>query len=386
MKRFSISFSILLLTSTVALDTAAAQACEGTNLLLISAENMNPSPEIDVYPFDVSGYEWGNLLLGLEQGIPDVSGTTTTSSNYFALPIHLSEETCLENSAAIAELSGIAAVEHLPKHLETNAGTESIAQSVSASDEMPWRFVLEPYIYLPLETTGDITVRDTEVPFDFSLGDILETLNFALYGRFEGWKGHWGFIVDAYYFNTVDSDSTRVDTPPELQGVLPTQISIDATAETAFTKLDLAAGYRFGNEELADTFKTAKTDFDLGPFIFDAIAGVRLYFVNNDLELTSDIGQDFDFSSSKTLVEPMIGGRGRWNLSDHLAVLAVANFSGFGIGTNISIESYAGIDWLFSGNTSMTATYRLTYINYDEDDSGLDLFQHGPSLGVKFRF
>ncbi len=82
----------------------------------------------------------------------------------------------------------------------------------------------------------------------------------------------------------------------------------------------------------------------------------------------------------------MIGGRGRWNLSDNLAILAVANFSGFGIGTNISIESYAGIDWLFSGNTSMTATYRLNYINYDEHDSGLDLFQHGPSLGVKFRF
>lgn len=239
MKPFSISLGVLLCASVI---SSPAQACEPFNRLFPNGETINQSREINVY-------EWGDPLVLTEPRIAN----TDFNDFAIALPIHFSEGTCLQDAAAIAELSGIVAVDRLPKHLETDAATESIAQSVSASDEIPWRFVLEPYIYLPLETTGDITVRDTEVPVDFSLGDILETLNFALYGRFEGWKGHWGFIVDAYYFNTVDSDSTRVDTPPELQGVLPAQISIDATAETAFTKLDLAAGYRFGNEELADT-------------------------------------------------------------------------------------------------------------------------------------
>ncbi|MDR9403436.1 MAG: hypothetical protein RI580_08350 [Halothece sp. Uz-M2-17] len=370
MKRFSISLGVLLLSSVI---SPPAQACDRSHRLLINAETINESLASEVYLLEISVYEWGDPRVSIQTDVDD-----------FALPIPTSEETCLENSAAIAQLSGI--IVSLPNNLDSDITPELTAQSVNASDEIPWRFILEPYIYLPLETTGDITVRNTEVPVDFSLGDILETLTFALYGRFEGWKGHWGFIIDAYHFNSVDSDSTRVDTPPALQGVLPAQITIEATAETAFTKLDLAAGYRFGNEGLTDAFQTAKTDFELGPFIFDAIAGLRFYFVNNDLELTSNIGQEFNFSGSNTLVEPMIGGRARWNLSDNLGVLAVANFSGFGIGTNISIESYAGIDWLFSGNTSMTATYRLTYINYDEDDSGLDIFQHGPALGVKFRF
>jgi len=269
------------------------------------------------------------------------------------------------------------------------ASPEVISQTTdsSAAPEIPWRFVLEPYVYLPFETSGDLTINNIEVPFDYDLGEVLESLTFAAYGRFEAWKGPWAFVFDGYYFNTVESDSVVVNTPPQLQGQLPNQVTIDSTAETAYIKLDFAGAYRFGDGDLAAALPTADTEFDLGPFIFDALAGVRLYFFDNNINLTSDIGQEIDFSKSETFIEPMIGGRARWNLSDHLAVLAAANISGFGIGDlTFSLESYAGIDWMFSGNTSMTAGYRFTYIDYERDDSGLNFFQHGPTLGVKFRF
>jgi hypothetical protein len=270
-----------------------------------------------------------------------------------------------------------------------NEEPDILSQTADGASEIPWRFVLEPYLYLPLATNGDVTVRNVEVPFDFGLGDILESLTFAFYGRFEAWKGPWAFIFDGYYFNTVESESRSIPTSVLPPGLLPpqiTQVSVGATAETAFFKLDFAGAYRFGDGNLANAFSTAETEFDLGPFVFDAIAGLRLYSFSNDIELTSNIGVGREFGSSNTFVEPMIGGRARWNFSDHLAAIVAANVSGFGIGTDISVEGYAGIDWLFSGNTSLTAMYRLTYIDYTQGSSGFNLFQHGPAIGVKFRF
>lgn len=262
-----------------------------------------------------------------------------------------------------------------------------ISQGPSREDEVPWRFVVEPYVYLPFETSGDITVRGTEVPYDYDLGDILESLTFAFYGRFEAWKGPWAFVFDGYYTNTVDSDATVVDTPPDLVGELPPNVTVESDAETAYTKLDFAAAYRFGDGDLADALRTADTEFDLGPFIFDAMAGVRLYFFNNSIDLSTDIGQDFDQSRSEAFIEPVIGGRARWNLAHNLAAIAAANISGFGIGeSTFSLESYAGVDWMFSGNTSLTASYRITYIDWERDEAGLNFFQHGPALGMKFRF
>lgn len=295
--------------------------------------------------------------------------------------------TSLTLSTAAASTETVPSDGDAPSELPAAPDVMGQAADASTAAEIPWRFVLEPYVYLPFETSGDVIINNIEVPFDYDLGEVLESLTFATYGRFEAWQGPWAFVFDGYYFNTVESDSVQINTPPILQGLLPGQVTIDSTVETSFTKLDFAGAYRFGDGNLAEAFTTADTEFDLGPFLFDVIAGVRLYFFSNDIHLTSNIGREFDISRSSTFVEPLLGGRARWNLSDHLAVLAAANVSGFGIGDmTFSLESYAGIDWMFSGNTSLTAAYRITYIDYDRDNSGFNLFQHGPALGVKFRF
>jgi len=316
-----------------------------------------------------------------------VAGSETVASTP---PSDFETATDVKTEAAALEFSETADADAPPLVLEADAAPNVVGQAAAGNtDEVPWRFVLEPYLYLPLETNGDITVRDIEVPYDYSLGDILESLTFAFYGRFEAWKGPWAFVFDGYYFNTVESDSQNIPAAALPPGVLPpeiTQIPLEGTAETAFLKLDFAGAYRFGDGNLANALSTAETEFDLGPFVFDAIAGLRLYSFSNDIELSTPLGFERDFSSSNTFVEPMIGGRARWNFADNLAAIAAANISGFGIGTDISVEGYAGVDWLFSGNTSLTATYRLTYIDYSEGSSGFNLFQHGPAIGVKFRF
>ena len=270
--------------------------------------------------------------------------------------------------------------------------TSLLAQTTGSTSDIPWRFSFEPFFYLPFGANGDVTVRGINAPINAGIGDIFDTivndLNFAAFGRVEAWNGPWGIFFSGAYTNLGTGRTADIPVPPVLQQVgLPPQASVSAATGTSFVQLDLGGAYRFGDGNLPAALRTADTEFDLGPFVFDALAGVRLYSFNNDLVLTGPLGNQFEFSQSRTIVEPMIGGRARWNLSHNLAALASANMSGFGIGNlTFSASGFAGIDWLFSGNTSLLASYGFTYLNYSSGSSGLDLFTHGPRVGVKFRF
>lgn len=62
-----------------------------------------------------------------------------------------------------------------------------------------WSFKFQPYATIPLNTYGSATVKGRKVNYHLSLAEVLEDLNFTASGRFEAWKGRWGFIVDGYY-------------------------------------------------------------------------------------------------------------------------------------------------------------------------------------------
>lgn len=265
-------------------------------------------------------------------------------------------------------------------------------QADDSATEIPWRFSFEPFAYLPFGANGDVTVRGITAPINAGISDILRStannLNFAAFGRFEAWKGTWGLFFSGAYVDLGTGRTATIPVPPVLQEAgVPPQVSVAAAAGASFLQLDLGVAYRFGDSNLPTAIRTATTEFDLGPFIFDVLVGVRLYSFDNTLVLTTDLGNRFEFGQSQTVIEPMLGGRARWNLSPDLAVLAGASISGFGLGDlSFSVGGYAGIDWLFSGNTSLIASYGFHYIDYSSGNSGLDLFTHGPSIGIKFRF
>ncbi len=93
---------------------------------------------------------------------------------------------------------------------------------------------------------------------------------------------------------------------------------------------------------------------------------------------------------SNVLVEPVIRGRLRWNTSDYLALKVDADVSGFGLGDSLTFSwsALAGLEWLFSGNTSLTAGYQINFIDFQSDSGSnqLNLTAHGPYLSFTFRF
>jgi hypothetical protein len=59
------------------------------------------------------------------------------------------------------------------------------------------------------------------------------------------------------------------------------------------------------------------------------------------------------------VVSPLLGGRLRLNVNPKLALVTTGSVAGFGISGLSKWNVMSGIDWMFSGNTSLGLGYRL---------------------------
>jgi hypothetical protein len=247
-----------------------------------------------------------------------------------------------------------------------------------------WRFSVTPYAFAPFSVNGDVTVRNFSSDFNVGLSDILDRLNFALAGRVEAWRGNLGLIFDGSYFNLGQDGSVRLSTPNCLCNVLPSRINTEINVQ--YGQFDLGFGYRYGTN-----VSNAATEFEMGPLVFDAIVGMRIYTFDQEINISTNLGGERNLQGSTTLITPLASGRIRWNISPTLAGWVRGDLAGFGIGGTLFATSFtAGIDWRFAGNTSLLLAYRLSTLQYNTDvrgeELGVNLLLHGPYIGMVFRF
>lgn len=83
----------------------------------------------------------------------------------------------------------------------------------------------------------------------------------------------------------------------------------------------------------------------------------------------------------------------RWGVgvfwtSRYPAIVQKGSVSGFGIGGLNQYAIQGGVDWMFSGNTSLGLGYCASFLDYSSSSSevDLDVNQNGPYLNFGFRF
>lgn len=277
----------------------------------------------------------------------------------------------------------IAQAESSPESDGSDAA-ESVPEPEATSHSPRWHVTFTPYGFVPLSVDGSATVRDFTADFNLGLDDILSPLNFAAAGRIEAWRGNLGFIFDGAYFNVGQENSRSRSIPNCLCNIFPSEIETEVNVQ--YGQFDLGVGYRVGAN-----LSNAATEFDMGPLVFDAIVGIRIYTLHQEIDLSTNIGTDRNLENSNTIVTPLASGRFRWNLSPKLAGWVRGDIAGFGIGGTLMAASVTGgIDWMFSGNTSLLLAYRISSLQYNTDvrgeDFDLDLLLQGPYMGIVFRF
>lgn len=232
------------------------------------------------------------------------------------------------------------------------AGLSLYAGAVNAQQQSDkWAFRLTPY-FVGAAMDGNLTIHGRSAAVDMGFDKIWENLDFGFMMHFLAQKGLWSIGLDGIYMGLGGTS----DEPP---------------AEVNFDQwlVELSGGYQ------------------LAPWLH-ALAGARYNLISGDIEFEGR--QEREKSGDVDWIDPIIGARLAGQLSEKWTLRGRADIGGFGIGSNLTWQLAAYIDFRASNLISILGGYRFLSNDY-ETGSGEELFHYdmnisGPALGVSFVF
>jgi hypothetical protein len=233
-----------------------------------------------------------------------------------------------------------------------------------------WEFQVAPYLW-GIALNGDVTVKGQKSDVDASFSDIWDELNFGGMLAFEGRKGKWGFWGDTVYANL--GNSTTVG---------PLQVDPDINV----LWLTLGGSYRLGTWPLS-----AAPGKEAPAVTVDMLAGARYTYLDVKLDIESLPNREAD----KSWVDPLVGARVHFDLSEHWTLSLAGSVGGFGVGSDFAWHAYGGFGYRFrlfskQNNARVVAGYRALYQDYSDgsgdDKFAWDVMVYGPTLGLIIAF
>ncbi len=238
------------------------------------------------------------------------------------------------------------------------SGPPAAAQETATSSSTDWSFTLTPYLWMAgLE--GDIGVGGLPpADVDVSFRDIIEETDFALMMAAEARRDRWGVLLDVVYLAL----SQDADTPGPLFG--------DASVEVTTAFATMGGAYR--------AIDRTNTDFD-------AIAGARLWYLDSELDLDAGVLPGRTGEGSESWVDPIVGARIKHHLGRGFFLTTIADIGGFGVGSDITWETWGTISYEANHWLTLHAGYRHMKVDYESGGFEFDVKMSGPILGAGIR-
>jgi len=243
-------------------------------------------------------------------------------------------------------------------------------QPLFATDDDQWQFGILLYAFLPFDT--DITTKLPGVPvlpeqsISLDLNDAMELLNMTFSGRVEAHREDFGLFVEGYYVTMglnqspakFDFDQYFVDFG--VSYMLPPLRFSDDGPVALFTEIELGGRYVH--------FKDTLNFYASAPAPF---AGTTR-------------------EASANYMEPFIGARLTLPFAEKWTFVTSGDVGGFGVGSELTWTVVGGFAFHPSRRWEIALGYRAYSLDYDEGsgtgDFKFEQFQHGPYLGLGFRF
>ncbi len=247
--------------------------------------------------------------------------------------------------------------------------TPAVEGEAEASDAKKWEFTLTPVVWLA-KTKTDVSVGDRSRSAFMTVGDALGNFQGGGSGRLEATNGKWGGFTDLFFISL--GDTTNLGP----RGNIP--VSIDADNFI----WQVAGTYRVVNKE----------DFDL-----DILAGARGYSIDLDVNIDPFVGPAGAVrfpgrfaSRSLSFVDPIIGAKANWKLSEKWDMDLYGDIGGFGVGSDFTYRTGVNFGYAANKTVSLRAGYILMDFDYSQgsglDRATYDTTMYGPVLGAGFKF
>ena len=92
-----------------------------------------------------------------------------------------------------------------------------------------------------------------------------------------------------------------------------------------------------------------------------------------------------EVSGSKSWVDPFVGFRARYNVTDKLYIAGRGDVGGFGVGSDLSWNAVGAIGYQWNNRFSTEMGYRCLSVDYSEDGFVYDTETSGVFLGLTFK-
>ena len=263
-----------------------------------------------------------------------------------------------------------------------------------------WEFRFTPYAWAT-SVNGSSTVAGQTVDVDASFLDLVEDSEsiLALMGYFEARRGRLALYTDMVW-SSLTFAGERSGTGP-LGGV-----NVSADGELDYEQIIIEAGISYEIARFNRDVVSLKDDWS-GPTSYTAIdvrAGARYWreSVGLSLDITGAgpgvLPPGFQVSGNRVVarsgdmewVDPVVGLRVRHQFSPGRELQLRGDIGGFGIGSDFSWQLFGGYSFALGDSWSGVVGYRALSVDFSEEAAngtrGIDLLQHGPVVGVNFRW
>ena len=229
----------------------------------------------------------------------------------------------------------------------------ALAAGSAAAEE--WSFVVSAYGWFPameVDATIDRPGGSVSAEVSTSATEILEALNFGVFGTAEARRGRLGLFGDVFF----------------------TDLGVSQTGP-------LGGRQSVANDLFMFTGAGAWRLWEDGGSFVDAYGGGRL--VSLDTTVTAGA---LSASKSTTYVDPIVGARVGYAATERVTLNASANIGGFGAGSEFTWEAYAGANYAFTERVSAELGYRYLSIDYENDGKEINMQMFGPFTALVVRF
>ena len=184
---------------------------------------------------------------------------------------------------------------------------------------------------------GEQDREDGQPRIEISAKDILEALDFAFFASGEIRRDKFGLLFDMAY--------TRLSTDADVEE----PISASASVKNVIYFATAAASWRFYENDRR---------------FAAAYGGFRA--MGTEVDFDFNVGPvNRSPSVSVNWVDPIIGLRGQVPLSERWTLSGLADVGGFGVGSELTWEAYAGANYAFNDRFSGVLGYRYMSIDYE---------------------
>ena len=233
-----------------------------------------------------------------------------------------------------------------------------LATGAATAQNASWDFDASIYLFMP-ETKTAISNSQVDLDSTLSFRDALDNLDFAFMGALGARNGRWSVLLDVLYQDLSYGQPTSGPAFGDLNTSLTTTI------------VNGYVGYRV---------------YEMPDVQVDVAAGFRWFDTETQLTLTPGTsGTSQSATVQNDWVDPLIGARARFVLSDKWNATVFADYGGFSSDSE-TWQFLLTADYIINDSWSIRGGYRYLSVDHTSDGTTLDFSQSGPIIGVTFSF